>query len=447
MANKVITRFAPSPTGYLHVGNVRTALINYLYTKKYGGKFILRMDDTDLQRSKEEYKQAVIKDLQWLGLEWDESFNQLARLEKYEQAKQKLIDSGRLYACYETPEELEVKRKLQLSRGMPPIYDRAGLGLTEEKKQEYEKAGRKPHYRFLVKDADILWNDLVKGEIKYKGVNLGDPVIVRADGTMTYMLCSTVDDIEYEISHVIRGEDHVSNTAIQIQMFEALNGKPPVFGHLSLVKAKDEKISKRDGGFEISALRDSEYFEPMAINSFFANIGSSNQVLAYKMMAELIEKFDITTFSKSPTTFMPEELDLLNHKLLLKLEYVDVKERLQQLGFSYIDQQFWQAVRPNLKKITDIGDWWKICYEPELTDVSEDEEFLAVATEYLPESINDETWGIWTKKISKETGRKGKNLFMPLRIALTGKSSGPELKALLPLLERNEIIKRLSKKD
>lgn len=443
MTSKVITRFAPSPTGQLHVGNIRTALINYLYSKKNGGEFILRMDDTDLKRSKEEYKEAIVKDLKWLGLNWDDSFNQLARLEKYEAAKKKLIDSGRLYACYETPEELEVKRKLQLSRGMPPIYDRAGLNLTPEKIKEYENAGRKPHYRFLVNDADIIWDDLVKGEIKYRGVNLGDPVIIRADGTMTYMLCSTVDDIDYNISHVIRGEDHVSNTAIQIQMFEALEGKAPIFGHLSLVKAQDEKISKREGGFEISSLREEEHFEAMTINSFFANIGSSNSVVAYKTMAELVDKFDITTFSKSPTTFMPEELGLLNHKLLLKLDFADVKDALDNLDLSHIDEQFWLAARPNLQKITDVGDWWKICHEPDLPEIKDDHEYLSIAAKHLPQEINEETWGLWTKAIAAETGRKGKQLFMPLRMALTGKSSGPELKALLPLLDRDEILNRL----
>lgn len=444
MANKVITRFAPSPTGYLHVGNIRTALINYLYSLKHGGEFILRIDDTDLERSKKEYEEAIKKDLQWLGFKWDKSFNQLPRIDKYEAAKEQLIKSGRLYACYETPEELEVKRKLQLSRGMPPIYDRAGLSLTNEKRAEYENAGRRPHYRFLINDADISWNDLVKGEIKYKGINLGDPVIIRADGTMTYMLCSTVDDIEYQISHVIRGEDHVSNTAIQIQMFEALGGSAPEFGHLSLVKAKDEKISKREGGFEISSLRGKAHFEPMAINSFFANIGSSNQVLACKTMAELVETFDISTFSKSPTTFMPEELDLINHKLLLKLDYQDIKSQLQALNLSHIDEQFWLAVRPNLQKITDIQDWWQICFKPELSGNPENKDYLSIAAKHLPEHINDETWDRWTKVISEETGRKGKNLFMPLRLALTGRSSGPELKALLPLLSREEILKRLS---
>ncbi len=440
---KIITRFAPSPTGKLHIGNVRTALINWLYTKKHGGDFILRMDDTDLVRSKEEYKDAIYKDLKWLGLDWDDSFNQLSRLEKYEQAKQELVSKGRLYPCYETPEELDIKRKLQLSRGLPPIYDRAALKLSDEQIAQYEKQGRKPHYRFMINDAEIHWNDMVKGEIKYQGAKLSDPVIIRADGTMTYMLCSTIDDIEYKISHVIRGEDHVSNTAIQIQMFESMEATPPVFGHLSLVKSKDEKISKREGGFEISSLRDIENIEPMAINSFLALIGSSNTVHACRNMQNSINNFDINTYSKSPTTYMPEELELLNHKIILTYEYSDIKEYLESNNLNNIDEQFWLAVQPNLHKLSDIKEWWQICHNPEKAKEL-DMELLAIAAKHLPEEITDSTWKEWTKAISTHSGKKGKELFMPLRLALTGKTSGPELKNLLPLLSREEIIARLS---
>jgi len=296
---KVITRFAPSPTGFLHIGNARTALINWLYARKYNGKFILRIDDTDITRSTEEYKNAIIRDLKWLGLEWDESFNQNSRLNNYLIAKEKLLHSGRLYPCYETPEELAIKRKLQLSRGLPPIYDRASLKLTQDQIAAYEKMGRKPHYRFMVQDSEIKWHDMVKGIINYQGSNLSDPIIIRGDGTMTYMLCSTIDDIDYKISHIIRGEDHVSNTAIQIQMFEAFGTKAPDFGHLSLVKAKDDKISKREGGFDIANLRDNKGLEAMAINSFFALVGSSNNVVPNYNLQQLLDKFDISTYSIS----------------------------------------------------------------------------------------------------------------------------------------------------
>jgi len=439
---KIITRFAPSPTGKLHIGNIRTALINWLYAKKHNGEFILRMDDTDLVRSKEEYKEAILRDLKWMGLEWDSSFNQLARMEKYEEAKEKMLNDSRLYACYETPEELDVKRKLQLSRGRPPIHDRAALKLTTQQIADYEKQGRKPHYRFLINDAEISWDDMVKGKIKYQGAHLGDPVIIRADGSMTYMLCSTVDDIEFEISHVIRGEDHVSNTAIQIQMFEALGAKPPVFGHLSLVKAKDDKISKRTGGFSIEDLREEENIEAMAISSFLTLIGSSHSVTAYADMQKLIDQFDISTYSKSPTTYMPEELELLNHKLVINYEFADVANYLAAHGLTQIDEKFWLAVRANLQKVSDIKDWWKICHEPTKATV-EDTELLKIAAEHLPETITDTTWKEWTKAIAESSGKKGKQLFMPLRLALTGQNSGPELKNLLPLLSREEILSRL----
>jgi glutamyl-tRNA synthetase len=439
---KIITRFAPSPTGKLHIGNVRTALINWLYAKKHGGKFILRMDDTDLVRSKDEYKNAILTDLKWLGLTWDSEFNQLSRGEKYEQAKAELISKGRLYPCYETPEELDVKRKLQLSSGKPPIYDRAALKLTHEQINTYEKQGRTPHYRFLINDAEIKWNDLIKGEIKYQGMHLGDPVIIRADGSMTYMLCSTIDDIEFEISHVIRGEDHVSNTAIQIQMFEAMQAKPPEFGHLSLVKSKEDKISKRVGGFEIEALREEENIEAMAINSFLALIGSSTPVTAYKDIKDLIAQFDISVFSKSPTTYMPEELELLNHKIIITYNFNDIQHYLNDNDLTQIDEQFWLAVRPNLKKLSEIKEWWQICHAP-IKALGQDLEFLAIAADALPQEITDNTWKEWTKLIAVNSGKKGKELFMPLRLALTGQDSGPELKNLLPLLSREEILNRL----
>ena len=441
---KIITRFAPSPTGKLHIGNVRTALINWLYTKKHNGEFVLRMDDTDLMRSKDEYKDDIVKDLKWLGIEWDSSFNQLSRLKKYEQAKKELLSKKRLYPCYETPEELDIKRKLQLSRGLPPIYDRAALTLSSEQIKKYENQGRSPHYRFLIEDSEIHWKDLIKGEVRYQGSKLSDPVIIRADGTMTYMLCSTIDDIEYKISHVIRGEDHVSNTAIQIQMFESLGALSPIFGHLSLVKSKDDKISKRVGGFEISQLRDIKNIEPMTINSFLALIGSSNSVHACKTMQDLISNFDISSYSKSPTTYMPEELELLNHKMVITYEYSDISEYLKTNNLKDLDERFWLAIRPNISKLSDIKDWWKICHEIEkITGL--DQDLLSIAAEHLPEEITNTTWKEWTKLIATHSGKKGKELYMPLRLALTGKSSGPELKTLLPLLSREKIIARLSK--
>ncbi|MFY9590342.1 glutamate--tRNA ligase [Rickettsia endosymbiont of Halotydeus destructor] len=441
---KIITRFAPSPTGMLHVGNSRAALINWLYARKNNGKFILRFDDTDLERSRKEYKEAIIEDLKFLNIDWDQTFNQLSRLDRYEEVKKILIEKKRLYPCFETPEELELKRKFQLSKGMPPIYDRAALNLTEEQTLKYQTQGRKPHYRFLINHAPISWHDMVKDEVKYEGKSLSDPIVIRGDSSMTYMLCSTIDDIDYKISHIIRGEDHVSNTAIQIQMFEALEAEIPTFGHLSLIINRAEKISKRIGGFEIATLRDKEGFESMTIASFFSLLGSSTQILPFKTMKELVKQFDINNFSKSPTIYQPEDLERLNHKLLINLNFEEVKIRLAEIGAEYIDENFWLSVRPNLQKLLNVKEWWAICHEsPNVQNL--DKQYLAQAVELLPEGgLTTTSWSIWTKKIAEITGRKGKELFLPLRLALTGKESGPEMANILPLIERAEIIKRLS---
>ncbi|AJQ51700.1 MAG: glutamate--tRNA ligase [Rickettsia conorii subsp. raoultii] len=443
---KVITRFAPSPTGMLHVGNIRAALLNWLYAKKHNGQFILRFDDTDLERSKQEYKDAIEEDLKFLNINWDQTFNQLSRLSRYDEIKNLLLDKKRLYACYETPEELELKRKFQLSKGLPPIYDRASLNLTEEQAKKYIEQGRKPHYRFLVNHEPISWHDMIKGEVKYDGKALSDPIVIRADGSMTYMLCSVIDDIDYDITHIIRGEDHVSNTAIQIQMFEALNTTPPTFGHLSLIINKDEKISKRVGGFEIATLRKEVGIEAMAIASFFSLLGSSAQILPYKSMEKLANQFEISSFSKSPTIYQPEDLERLNHKLLISLDFDTVKERLKEIDAEYIDENFWLSVSPNLQKLRDVKDWWEICHQtPNVENLNLDKEYLTQAAELLPKGeITKDSWSIWTKEITNITGRKGKELFLPLRLALTARESGPEITGVLPLIDREEIIKRLT---
>ena len=442
---KVITRFAPSPTGMLHVGNIRAALLNWLYAKKHNGQFILRFDDTDLERSKQEYKDAIEEDLKFLNINWGQTFNQLSRLNRYDEIKNLLLNKKRLYACYETPEELELKRKFQLSKGLPPIYDRASLNLTEEQAKKYIEQGRKPHYRFLVNHEPISWHDMIKDEVKYDGKALSDPIVIRADGSMTYMLCSVIDDIDYDITHIIRGEDHVSNTAIQIQMFEALNKIPPIFGHLSLIINKDEKISKRVGGFEIATLRKEIGIEAMAIASFFSLLGSSAQILPYKSIDKLANQFEISSFSKSPTIYQPEDLEKLNHKLLISLDFDEVKERLKEIDAEYIDENFWLSVRPNLQKLRDVKDWWEICHQtPNVQNLNLDKEYLKQAAELLPPGeITKDSWSIWTKEITNITGRKGKELFLPLRLALTGRDSGPEITGVLPLIDREEIVKRL----
>ena len=443
---KVITRFAPSPTGMLHVGNIRAALLNWLYAKKHNGQFILRFDDTDLERSKQEYKDVIEEDLKFLNINWDQTFNQLRRLSRYDEITNLLLNKKRLYACYETPEELELKRKFQLSKGLPPIYDRASLNLTSVQTQKYIEQGRKPHYRFLINHEPISWHDMIKGEVKYNGKALSDPIVIRADGSMTYMLCSVIDDIDYDITHIIRGEDHVSNTAIQIQMFEALNKIPPVFGHLSLIINKDEKISKRVGGFEIATLRKEIELEAMAIASFFSLLGSSAQILPYKSMEKLANQFEISSFSKSPTIYQPEDLERLNHKLLINLDFDEVKERLKEIDAEYIEENFWLSVRPNLQKLRDVKDWWEICHQtPNVQNLNLDKEYLKQAAELLPKGkITKDSWSIWIKEITNITGRRGKELFLPLRLALTGRESGPEIAGVLPLIDRKEIVKRLT---
>ncbi|XVN42301.1 MAG: glutamate--tRNA ligase [Candidatus Rickettsia vulgarisii] len=441
---KVITRFAPSPTGMLHIGNARTALINWLYTRKNNGTFILRFDDTDLERSKEEYKKAIEEDLKFLGLNWDQTFNQLSRLDKYDSIKTLLLNQNRLYPCFETPEELDLKRKLQLSRGLPPVYDRASLKLTKEQIDDYLKQGRKPHYRFLMSHTPIIWQDMIKGEIKYDGKILSDPIVTREDGSMTYMLCSVIDDTDYNITHIIRGEDHVTNTAIQVQMFEALEAKIPNFAHLSLVISKDEKISKRSGGFEIASLKNDIGLEPITINSFFSLLGSSTAIAPFKNLDQLVKSFDISNLSKSPTTYLPEELERLNHKLLISLSFDEIKNRLNDIGCNQITEQFWLAVRANLQKLSEIKDWWNICYSPVKLD-NLDKDFLKQAANLLvDDQITTNTWSDWTQNIINVTGRKGKEVFLPLRLAITGMSSGPEMSVILPLLSKDEIIRRLN---
>ncbi|WP_341764035.1 glutamate--tRNA ligase [Candidatus Tisiphia endosymbiont of Beris chalybata] len=441
---KIITRFAPSPTGMLHIGNSRTALINWLYARQHNGKFILRFDDTDLERSKEEYKKAIEEDLKFLGLNWDQTFAQSTRLEKYEFVKRLLLEKNRLYPCFETPEELGLKRKLQLSQGLPPVYDRASLQLTKEQISDYIRQGKKPHYRFLISHTAIRWQDMIKGEIRYEGKNLSDPIVVREDNSMTYMLCSVIDDIDFSITDIIRGEDHVTNTAVQVQMFEALEAKIPNLAHLSLVVARDEKISKRLGGFEIASLREESGLEPMAINSFFSLLGSSTPISPFKNLDELVKCFDITNMSKSPTIYLSEELERLNHKLLISLSFKEVQDRLRKIGCEEVNESFWLAVRANLQKLPEIKEWWNICYT-QLTREELDKGFLKQAADLLEDKpIEIDSWGIWTKKIMEVTGKKGKEVFLPLRLAITGRQSGPEMSVLLPLLSRAEIIKRLN---
>jgi glutamyl-tRNA synthetase len=440
----VITRFAPSPTGLIHIGNVRTALLCFLIARKNSGKFMLRMDDTDTERSKPEYATAIENELKWLGLDWDIFAKQSDRADRYEEVKQKLISQGLLYPCYESAQDLDVKRKMLVNRGLPPIYDRSALSLTEKEKQNFEKQGIKPHWRFKLDETKtISWEDDIKGKITFEAKNLSDPVLIRANGTPTYMLPSAIDDMDFGITNVVRGEDHVSNTAIQIQLFEAIGANIPTFAHNALMKAKDGKISKREGGYDIAAMRD-EGIEVMTINSFLARLGTSDPIEPRTSINEIIENFNIKRFTKNAAIYEYVELERLNPKVLHKMSFEDVKDRPEMQG---IDKEFFESVKPNLNKLSEIKDWWQICKEP-LTPVIENPEFAKQASELLPEGNWDEnTWSQWTSKVKDVTGKKGKELFMPIRKALTARDNGPELKLILPLIGPEKATARLNGKS
>lgn len=442
MSESVKVRFAPSPTGYVHVGNVRTALINWLFARKMGGHFLLRIDDTDRERSKDEYEAGIQEDLQWLGLNWDSFAKQSDYFDAYEQARQKLVADGRLYACYETPEELEIKRKMLSSRGLPPIYDRSALKLTDAQKAEYEQEGRRPHWRFKLNHAPIEWQDMVRGPVKFEGQNLADPVLVREDGVPLFTLSTSVDDGTMGITHILRGEDHVSNTAIQVQIMEALGYAPPQFGHTALLQMKGGKISKREGGGDIRSMRLDGLFA-MAVNSYLAKIGTSDAIALYDSLAALAESFDISKFGRAMANFDPDELQRLNEKLLHGLSFDDVKPQLDTLGVNGVDAAFWEQTRANLTALAQVKDWWELLHQP-ITPVIEDAGFTAQAATLLPDGEWDEqSWSQFVDAVKTQTGRKGKDLFMPLRLALTGRHDGPELAKLFALLGRERAHKRL----
>ena len=445
MSTKV--RFAPSPTGFLHVGNARTALITWLFARKTGGHFLLRIDDSDLERSKIEFEKDIEESLIWLGLPWDEKTNQKDRSAYYAKKIEQLKADGHLYACYETPDELALKRKTQLSRGQPPIYDRASLNLSDEQKQAYEAQGRKPHWRFRLKHTPIIWNDLIRGEVKFNGNDLSDPVVIREDGNPLYHLCSVIDDVDYAITHIVRGEDHVSNTATHIQMFEAMNAKPPQFAHLSLISdAEGGKLSKRLGSLSIKDIREIEKLEPLSIISLLARLGTSDSIEPFTSINPLIESFDFSKFSRATPKFDPDELLRLNSKIIHDTPFEDVNVRLANMGLGDLDEEFWTIVRANLEKLEDIKEWWNVAKGP-VEPVIEDPEFIKISAALLPqEPWSKNTWNEWTNSVKDKTGRKGKQLFMPLRQALTGMDHGPELADLLLLIGPEKARQRLEYK-
>ncbi|MEE2527101.1 glutamate--tRNA ligase [Hyphobacterium sp. HN65] len=440
MTTKV--RFAPSPTGKLHVGNVRTALTNVLYARQTGGIVVLRIDDTDLERSTKAYEDGIRRDLEWLGLNWDETFSQSDRFASYDAAAEKLKAMGLLYPAYETEDELDRKRKIQRAQGKPPVYDRAALDLTEAQKAAYEAEGRKPHWRFKLSGNPVSWNDLVRGETTIDTASLSDPILIREDGSYLYTLPSVVDDIEAGITTIIRGEDHTTNSGAQIEIFHALGGKAPEFGHQALLVGADGgKLSKRLGTLAISDLRE-EGIEAMAILSLLAKIGTSDPIEAFTDIQTLIDGFSFEKFSRAPARFDPAELQRINAAILHQLDYAQVKDRLQAMGADD-GEAFWHAVRPNLEKLSDATEWHALIAGPVET-VIEDAGYAAQAAEHLPAGeLTGASWGEWTNALKAATGRKGKDLFLPLRLALTGQRHGPDMSELLPLIGRDRVLERL----
>ena len=443
-----ITRFAPSPTGRLHVGNIRTALHNWMLARRNHGRFLLRIDDTDTERSKEEYVESIRADLAWLGLEPDGEERQSQRLDLYEQAFAALKAAGRVYPAYETAQELELKRKIQLGRGLPPIYDRAALALTEAERTEKEAAGIAPHWRFrLDHDAPIAWEDGVRGAVRFDPAQLSDPVIRRADGSWLYMLPSTVDDIDMGVTQVLRGEDHVSNTAVQIQMFTALfaaqhdgDGQVPAFAHEALLVGAEGKLSKRLGSLGCDAFRE-RGIEPEALIALLARIGTSQPVEPIIDRAKLVESFDLSTFGRAPAKFDDAELQRVNAAIVHQLPFDAVSDRLP----AGMDEAGWHAVRPNLSTVAEASDWWRL-----VTGPIDQPDFDAETRSYLSEAAaalewGDDPWRSLTATLKERTGRKGKALFLPLRQALTGMDHGPDMGELLPLIGEVEARARLAR--
>jgi glutamyl-tRNA synthetase len=445
----VTVRFAPSPTGNIHIGNARTALFNWLFAMKNSGNFVQRFDDTDVARSKQEYADAILYDLHWLGIFQDATEYQSRRFDLYEDAVARLKRDGLLYACYETAEELDLRRKVRRTRGLPPVYGREALQLTHAQIAEYEADGRKPHWRFMLPNfrnepfeterTEVEWTDLVRGAEAIDLASLSDPILIREDGTYLYTLPSVTDDIDMGITHVIRGDDHVTNTAVQIALFKALGAEPPEFGHHNLLTTSTgEALSKRTGALSIASLRESG-LEPMTVCSLAVLTGTSENVVAMPSMSDLAKAFDLATASKSAAKFDPDDLKTLNRDLLRQMPFSESRDRLSALGvLGDKAEAFWLAVRGNLEKLADAADWWRIVEQgPETPATLSDEDiaFVRDAFDMLPpEPWDHDTFKAWMGTVKEKSGRKGKPLYEPIRLALTGLASGPELADLLPLL-------------
>lgn len=435
-------RFAPSPTGKLHVGNIRVALMNYMYCKANGGKFLLRIDDTDFVRSTKEFEEGIKQDLIWLGLNWDEIEHQSKREKIYDKSRDDLIAKGLLYPCYETSEELDVKRKILTSMGKPPIYDRAALKLSDEEKQKLAAEGRAPHWRFKLSGNRVIWDDLVRCKQSVDTSSMSDPVLIRADGAYLYTLPSVVDDVDLGVTHVVRGEDHVTNTGAQIEIFEALSGTRPQFGHFPLLVGKDgEGLSKRLGSLSIESLRE-EGVSPMAILSLLAKLGTSDAVEAVDNIDKLIDGFSFEKIGRAPARFSPDDVYRLDVQLLHMADFDKVKPKLEALNIK-IDADFWNLIRMNLQKLSDAQIWLDVVNN-EILPVIENQDFCTKAADCLPDGeIDASSWSLFTNKVKEVTSAKGKELFMPLRLALTGQAHGPDMASLFPLIGIEKARKRL----
>lgn len=434
-----ITRFAPSPTGWMHIGNLRAAMFNYAIARQNGGTFILRIDDTDQERSKPEYEQGIKDVLTWLGIKWDRIEKQSDRLARYEEAKRQLIDMGRLYECFETPVELDLKRKKQLNMGKPPVYDRAALELTDAQKQAYRDEGRKAHWRFKLDLERVEWDDGILGDISIDCASVSDPVLVKESGQILYTFASPVDDVDMQITDIVRGSDHVTNTATQIQIMKALGGAVPRFAHHSLLTGpQGEALSKRLGTLALRDLR-AQGIAAEAVLSLMARLGSSQPVVLVDGIDDVIEGFDIGTFGSAPTKFDFEDLWPLTARHLARLDASAVKDTLDAAGVPEdLQTAFWNVVKENVTKLDDVAPWWTLFRDGGQAVVAdEDRDFVVQAFDLLGEPpYTVSTWSTWTAAVKEATGRKGKGLFMPLRLAVTGQTRGPEMVQVMPLLQK-----------
>ncbi len=434
------TRFAPSPSGHLHLGNIRIAIINYMFAKAHNGEFWLRLDDTDTERSQRHYADAIQADLQWLGLCYDGMFRQSDNLGRYNEVLEHLKSIGRVYACYETAEELELKRKLQIAQGKPPVYDRASLHLTDAEKQAKHHAGIAPHWRFLLNDDTMAWCDMNQGDVQFTSGHLSDPVLVRGDGRALFTFTTVVDDIDHNITHIIRGEDHTTNTAVQVQMFKALGADIPTFAHMPLVSNADgDKFSKRSGNGAVADYR-SEGIEPISVVAAMTRLGTATTAEGTDTLHTLIDDFDIQRYGRAALSFSVKELYALNTKILHHLPYEAVQHRLP----ARITADMWRILAGNMDILSDIALWEQVIFA-DVVPVIEDADFIRTALSHLPAGeVDDGTWKQWTTAIQQATGHKGKNLFLPLRLAITGQPHGPEMGNLLPFIGRDKIQRRLS---